>query len=67
MERIVFTIPIIKIYVCIHKDIIEILPHNNKFRIGIMWNAWFYISKTWNVTWNVDKKLWFSIWNWRDY
>ena len=51
----------------IHKDIIEIIPHNNKFRIGIMWTAWFYISKTWNVNWNIDKKLWFSIWNWKDY
>ncbi len=51
----------------VHTDIIEIIGKNNKYRIGIMWFAWFYISKTWNVTWNVDKKLWFSIWNWNNY
>jgi hypothetical protein len=55
-----------------HKDSIEFIPAGNKkWRFTLLWMgpgfpfAWFYISKKWNITWNIDKKLWFSIYDWR--
>ena len=56
-----------------HKDCLEIIPAGNKeWRFCFMWIptvvpfAWFYISKKWNVSWNVEKKLRFSIFNWEN-